>query len=398
MITSDSVEPALPAAPAGAGDVGCPALVTTVDLDVIAANARIVRDIAGTDMITVVKADGYGHGAVPVARAALAGGASELGVAWIKEGRALRAAGIDAHITTWLHTNDADFADAIVDDLDIALSSTRQLEAVIAAARQVGRTATVTVKLDTGLHRSGVAEREWADFAAALAAASAEESVQLRGLMTHLACGDEPDHPLNTEQAIRFDSAAVDLARLGIAPQVCHIANSAATLTRPDLARDLVRPGIAIYGYSPVPDRGDFGLRPAMTLSAEVALIKPVAAGEGVSYGHAWIAPADTVVAVLPAGYADGVPRSLSGRLRVRIGDRIFDQVGRICMDQLVVDLGADGGGVTEGDRAVLFGAGTGGEQTATDWADLLGTIDYEIVTGMGGRSVRQYRGGGSHG
>lgn len=368
------------------------ALNATIDLDAIGHNLDVVRAAAApAGVIAVVKADAYGHGAVPVARSVLAAGASELGVAVIAEGLELRAAGIDAHITTWLHTNSADFAAAIRADLDIGISSRRQLAAVVAAAGAVGVPATVTVKADTGLGRSGVAPDEWRDFVADLATAVADEAVVVRGLMCHLARGDEPDHPLNSVQAQRLDDARADLVRAGAAPLVVHIANSPAALTRPDLARDLVRPGIALFGGNPIPGR-DFGLVPAMTLSAEVALVKRLPAGQGVSYGHTWVADHDTVVGVIPAGYADGVPRLGSGKLRVHIGGRPFEQIGRICMDQFVIDLGPTGSGVAEGDTAVLFGTGADGGPTAGDWADAIGTIDYEILARIGGRADRVYR------
>ncbi|WP_454162576.1 alanine racemase [Gordonia iterans] len=374
-------------------------LTATVDLSAIAHNVGVITECAGTSVIAVVKADGYGHGAVPAARAALRAGAAELGTAHLAEALALRAAGIDAHITSWLHAPGADFDAAITADIDIAISSPRQLAAVVAAARRTGTTATVTAKVDTGLGRSGIALDEWPQTAHDLAQAQAEGAVRLRAMMCHLACGDEPDNPLNTEQAQRLDAAADDLRRLGVVPELTHIANSPAALTRPDLARDLVRPGLAVYGCSPIPEQGDFGLIPAMTLTAEVALIKRIPAGQGVSYGHRWIAPRDTVVAVLPAGYADGVPRLLSGRFDAVVGDRRFPGVGRICMDQLVIDLGPDGGGVREGDRAVLFGptpAGRPRVPTAADWAAAIGTIDYEIVSGVRGRAVRRYVGDGA--
>ncbi|GAA14645.1 alanine racemase [Gordonia alkanivorans] len=367
------------------------ALTATVDLGAIAHNLDVLRTASNAAVMAVVKADAYGHGAVPVAKAAIAAGAAELGVAHITEARALRAAGIDAPITAWLHTPGADFSGAVTDRIEIALSSAAQLDAVVAAARATGVEASVTAKVDTGLNRSGVAVDEWDDFAEKLAKAHAGGAVTVRAVMCHLARGDEPDHPLNSEQAARLDAAAADLARLGAAPEIMHIANSPAALTRPDLARDLVRPGIALYGRTPVPELGDFGLIPAMTLSARVALVKKVAAGQGVSYSHTWITPHDTVVAIVPAGYADGVPRLLSGRIRVRIADRLFDGIGRICMDQFVVDLGPDGAGVREGDEVELFGTGARGGVTAKDWADAIGTIDYEIVSQVGNRAVRRY-------
>ncbi|NMO02409.1 alanine racemase [Gordonia sp. TBRC 11910] len=371
-----------------------PDLTATIDLSAIAHNVGVLRDASGVDVLAVVKADAYGHGAVPVARTVLASGAVGLGVARMTEALALREAGIDAPITAWLHTGATDFAAGIDAGIDIAVSSQRQLDAVVAAARVSGRTAIVSIKVDTGLRRSGVAVEEWSDFTDAAAKALADNTIELRSMMTHLARGDEPDDPLNSAQAAELDAAVADFARIGIRPHSVHVANSPAALTRPDLSRDLVRPGIAVYGRSPIPRLGDFGLIPAMEVSAQVALVKRVRAGEGVSYGHEWIARRDSLIAVIPAGYADGVPRAMSGKLRVGVNGRIFDAVGRVCMDQFVIDLGPDGGGVVEGDRAVLFGSGADGGPTALDWAEATGTIDYEIVSGIGARVVRRYIGG----
>jgi alanine racemase len=195
-------------------------------------------------------------------------------------------------------------------------------------------------------------------------------------------------------QRARF-VAAIDAAkRIGLTPELVHLSNSAAAMTRPDLAFDMVRPGIAIYGLSPVPERGPLGLRPAMTLRGRVALVKEVAAGEGVSYGHEWIAPRDTHVALLPLGYADGIPRALGGRFEVLLGGVRRPSIGRVCMDQVVVDLGPQPPTVREGDHAIFFGPGDSGEPIAQDWADTLRTIHYEVVTGVRGRTVRTY----SHG
>lgn len=372
-----------------------PQAEAVIDLDAVAHNVRHLCEFAGdAAVMAVVKADAYNHGAVPVARAALAAGARELGVTTLAEALELRAAGIDAPILSWLHTVDADFAPAIAEKIEIGVSSSRHLAAVVAAARTVGVTATVTAKVDTGLNRNGVARDEWADFVRELARAQAEGAVELRGAFSHLAHGDEPDHPVNAEQRDRLHDAVADLRRNSLAPQVVHLANSAATVTRADLRFDMVRPGIAIYGLTPIPELGDFGFRPVMTLRTRVALVKKVTAGSGVSYGHRWVAPADTMVALLPVGYADGVRRNLSGRIEVQLGDRRRPQLGRVCMDQIVVDLGPDGGGVNEGDSALLFGDGRHGEPGAQDWAAMLDTINYEIVTGVGGRTVRTYVGG----
>jgi alanine racemase len=364
-----------------------------VDLEAIAHNVRLLREHAGgAQVMAVVKADGYGHGATPVARAALAAGATELGVATVEEALALRRDGITAPVLAWLHRPGTDFAPAVQADVAIAVSGVRQLGDLLDAAERTGRTATVTVKADTGLNRNGVGAAEFPAMLTALKRAQSAGAVRVRGLMSHLVHGDDPDNPLNDIQAQRLTEMRTHAADHGVQFEIVHLANSPAALTRPDLAFDLVRPGIAVYGQTPIPQRGDMGLRPAMTLKCPVALVRSVRAGEGVSYGHTWIADRDTTLALLPVGYADGIFRTLSNRIDVLINGRLHRNVGRICMDQFVVDVGP-GGGVSEGDEAILFGPGTQGEPTAQDWADLLGTINYEVVTSPRGRIVRSYRG-----
>lgn len=370
---------------------------TIVDLDAIAHNVRILRAHAGdAAVMVVVKADGYNHGAVEVARAALAAGAAQLGVTTVAEAVALRAAGIEAPILCWLNVCDADYAAAVAADIEIGVSSPEQLAAVAAAARQLGRPALVSLKVDTGLNRNGIEPHVYPVMLATLRELVDEEVVRFRAIFSHLAHADEPYHPVIDLQRDRFLESIVAAKEFGLEPELVHLANSAATLTRPDLAFDMVRPGIAVYGLTPVPEIGEFDLRPAMTFQAEVALVKQVAAGEGVSYGHEWIAPADTTVALVPAGYADGVFRLLGNRMEVWVGGRRRPNRGRVCMDQLVVELGDNADGVAEGDTAILFGSGSRGEPRAQDWADLLGTIHYEVVCAPRGRVLRRYRGGGS--
>ena len=366
-----------------------------VDLDAIAHNVAVLREHAGpAAVMAVVKADGYGHGASEVGRAAVAAGVAELGVATIGEALALRADGITAPILAWLHPPGTEFDPALDAGVQIGVSSVRQIEHLLAAVGRTGETAVVTIKVDTGLNRNGVGPREFPAVLDALDHAAAAGAVRIRGIMSHLANGDIPNDPLNDLQAQRFSAMIAEARRRGIEFEVAHLSNSPSTMTRPDLAFDMVRPGIAVYGLSPIPDLGSMGLRPAMTLSCPVAMVKTVAAGEGVSYGHAWIAPRDTVVALLPIGYADGVFRNLGGRIDVLIGGRLRPSVGRICMDQFVVDLGPECSDVAEGDQAVIFGPGNDGEPTAQDWAEMLGTIHYEVVTSPRGRVVRTYRGG----
>ena len=364
-----------------------------VDLGAIQHNVRLLCEHAGrAQVMAVVKADGYGHGATEVARAALAAGAAELGVATVDEALALRADGITAPVLAWLHPPGIDFGPALRADVEIAVSSVRQLDELLDAVRRTGKTAIVTVKVDTGLNRNGVAPALYPTMLAALRQAVAEDAIRLRGLMSHLVYADQPRNPINDVQAQRFADMLAQARNEGLRFEVVHLANSSATMSRPDLAFDLVRPGIAVYGLSPVPDLGDMGLIPAMTVKCVVSLVKSIRTGEGVSYGHTWIAERDTNVALMPIGYADGVFRTLGGRLEVLINGRRRPGVGRICMDQFLVDLGPGRLDVTEGDEAILFGPGTRGEATAQDWADLLGTIHYEVVTSPRGRITRTYR------
>lgn len=363
-----------------------------VDLGAIRHNVRLLREFAGSaEVMAVVKADGYGHGAARVGQAAIEAGASELGVATLAEALDLRRDGVTAPVLCWLHAPGTDFAPALAADVQLGVSSTRQLGEVLDATRRTGRTATVTVKVDTGLSRNGVGAAEFPALLAALRNAAADGAIRLRGLMSHLACGDDPTSPANDRQARRFAEMRTQAREAGVEFEMHHLSNSPAAMTRPDLAFDMVRPGIAVYGQTPIPARGDMGLRPAMTLTCPVAQVRRLAAGDGVSYGHTWVADADTTVALIPLGYADGVFRGLSGRMSVLINGKLRPNVGRICMDQFVVDLGPGPVDVSEGDDAVLFGPGDDGEPTTQDWAKTLGTINYEVVTSPRGRVSRVY-------
>ena len=373
-------------------DLGSTAATAVVDLGAIAHNVRLLKEHAGdAEVMAVVKADGYGHGAAQVGRVALAAGAAELGVATVSEALELRRDGIGAPLLCWLHAPGTDFAPALSADVQVGVSSVRQLDEVLDAVDRTGRTAVVTVKVDTGLSRNGVGAAEFPAMLDALKRATAADAVRVRGIMSHLACGDEPESPVNDIQAQRFSQFRAQASDAGVTFEVAHLCNSPTAMTRPDLAYDMVRPGIAVYGQTPIPERGDMGLRPALTVKCLVSMVRSIKAGDGVSYGHTWIADRDTTVALLPLGYADGVYRSLSGRLEVLINGRRRRGVGRICMDQFVVDLGPGPVDVVEGDEAILFGPGDAGEPTAQDWAELVGTINYEIVTSPRGRITRVY-------
>jgi alanine racemase len=354
-----------------------------IDVGAIRHNVRVLSARArssGARTMAIVKSDGYGHGALAVAGAALESGADSIGVASIGEALQLRAGGITAPVLCWLYVEDDDFAPAIAADIELSASSLTSLRRIAVAAERQDRIARVHLKIDTGLCRNGCPAELWPALVEAAAKAEADGRVEVVAVWSHLACADELGHASIDRQAERFHLAHEQALAAGLNP-IRHLANSAAVLTRPDLHFELVRPGIAVYGLDPVPQHGDHDLRPAMTFRSSVALTKRVAAGESVSYGQAWTAGQPTHLALVPVGYADGVPRTLSGRMSVWLAGKRRPVVGRVCMDQLVVDCGDDQ--VREGDEVLLFGPGDRGEPTAAEWAAEIGTIHYEIVTGM---------------
>lgn len=375
-----------------------------IDLDAVRANVRTLRARAPrAELMAVVKADAYGHGAVRCARAAREAGAGWLGTATPQEALALRAAGDRGRLLCWLWTPGGPWREAIEADIDVSASGRWALDEIVAAARACGRTARVQLKADTGLGRNGCQPADWPDLVAAARAAEAEGALRVTGVWSHFACADEPGHPANAAQLDAFREALAVAERAGLDPEVRHHANSPATLTLPESHFDLVRPGVSVYGLSPSPQVGvaaDLGLRPAMTLSASLALVKEVPASHGVSYGHAYRTPGHTTLALVPLGYADGVPRHVSGRgpsqpgAPVLVAGKWRTVAGRVAMDQFVVDLGGDP--ARAGDEAVLFGPGDRGEPTAEDWARAAGTISYEIVTRISARVPKVYRDTGS--
>ncbi len=362
----------------------------TISPAAIRDNVALLRERAGgAAVMAMVKADGYGHGAIETARAALAGGATWLGVAILPEALALRAAGFEVPILVALGTPGEPYDRGVARDIDLTAGTAGLVTEIAAAAARVGRPARVHLKADTGMSRGGAAPDDWPALVDAALAAEATGRIKVVGLFSHFACADEPGHP-SIQRQLNVFAEAIELAeKAGVRPEVRHLANSAATLTIPAARFDLVRPGIAVYGHSPIPRAGTFGLRPAMTLTARVALTKRVAAGSGVSYGHTYRTPAETTLALIPAGYGDGVPRHGSNVLEVLAAGRRRRIAGRVCMDQFVIDMGDDD--VSAGDEVILFGPGEHGEPTAQDWADAIGTISYEIVTRIGPRVPRAY-------
>ena len=367
----------------------------TVDLDAIRHNADVLKRRAGdAELMAVVKGDAYGHGLIPVAGAALDGGATWLGVAQLREALQLREAGVTAPVLSWLHAPGTDFDAAVAADVQVAVPHVWEIDEVAEAARRAGKPATVHLKVDTGLARNGAYGPQWPELLTAAAKLQAEGVIDVAGIMTHFIFADSPQHPSVLAQQEAFAQAVMDAEQAGLDVRVRHMANSAATLTGSDVAWDMVRPGIALYGLSPVPDIGssrDFDLVPAMTVDANVTIAKRVPAGQGVSYGHTYVTDRETTLIDVPIGYSDGIPRSASGKGPVQVGGQRFTVSGRVCMDQFVVDVGDLP--VAEGDRVVLFGSGENGEPTAQDWAEAAGTISYEIVGRMSGRLPRIYRG-----
>ncbi|MEU2869036.1 alanine racemase [Streptomyces olivoreticuli] len=366
-----------------------------VDLAALRANVRTLRARAPkAQLMAVVKANAYGHGAVPCARAAREAGAAWIGTATPDEALALRAAGDRGRLMCWLWTPGGPWREAVEADIDVSVSGLWAVREVSDAARACGRTARVQLKIDTGLGRSGCQPDDWPELIAAARAAEDEGLIKVTGVWSHFACADEPGHPSIQAQLRVFKDAVGYAERQGIEPEVRHIANSPATLTLPESHFDLVRTGLAIYGVSPSPEVGtpaDLGLKPVMTLSASLASVKRVPGGHGVSYGHHYVTPGATTLALVPVGYADGIPRAASGTGPVLVGGKWRTVAGRVAMDQFVVDLGGDSARV--GDEAVLFGPGDRGEPTAEDWARATGTIAYEVVTRITSRVPRVYVG-----
>ncbi len=384
-------------APVGSGSppqkAPSPRTEAVVNRDAISANVAALREHVGRrDVMAVVKADGYGHGIVESARAARTGGATWLGVAVLDEALRLRAAGDTGPILSWLAVPGERYGDAVAADIEVTAYSIAQLDEIAAAARQTGRKAAVQLKIDTGLNRGGSTAVEWDTLVHRAAGHQARGAVAVTGVWSHLARSDEPGHSSIRAQVQAFDSAVASARAAGLDPEHLHLANSGGVLAAPDTWYTLVRPGIAVYGVSPFADDwSPVPLEAAMTLQAAIALVKRVGAGEGVSYGHTYVTDRETTVALVPLGYADGVPRHASSRGEVLLNGHRYRVAGRVCMDQFVLDVGNDF--PRAGDCAVLFGAARDGNPTASDWARAADTIGYEIVTRIGSRVPRRYVG-----
>lgn len=362
-----------------------------IDLEALRHNVRRLRAAAPTsELMAVVKADAYGHGLVACARAAREAGARWLGVALPSEALELRSAGDTGRVLCWLSVPGERFEDLISADIDVSAYDLATLAAIAVAARSTGITARVHLKVDTGLSRGGATLEDWPALLAETSRLVAEGSVTLAGVWSHLAYADEPGNPVIAQQVAAFESALAATRAAGLEPEFRHLANSAATLRLPATHYDMVRPGIAVYGVSPGSELGtetELGLRPVMSLKARLALVKDVPAGSGVSYGHTYTTSDETRLALVPLGYADGIPRAGTNVGPVFAAGRVRTIAGRVCMDQFVLDVGD--AQVSSGDEVIVFGSAERGEPTASDWARACDTIGYEIVTRIGPRVPR---------
>jgi alanine racemase len=354
-----------------------------IDLSAVAANTLRFATVADGDLMAVVKADGFGHGAADVIRTTLANGATWLGATSLAEAVAAREAAADVPILSWLNPAACDIEAAHRHRIDLAVPSVQHLDAIVDAGRRIR----VHLQLDTGMARDGASPDEWQVLVTAARQAQAAGRVEVVGIMGHLAMADLPDHPTNMTGLMELLRAVEIAEHAGLRPSVRHVAATAATLTAPTTHLDMVRIGAGLVGIDP---SGSTRLRSALRLTAPVVQVRRVPAGTGVGYGHTYVTDRPTTLALLPVGYADGVPRAASGRAAVLVAGRRRPVAGMISMDQAVVDLGDEP--VALGTRAVVFGPGDEGEPTVEDWAGWAATVPHEIVTGIGARVRRSVR------
>lgn len=362
-----------------------------IDLDAVAANLQTMRALVGKAMVCgVVKANAYGHGMIEVARKLEAAGADYIGVADVTEALELRNGGIDLPILAWLHDPRESFVLAVDAGIELGLANLEQLDRVATAAQHLGRVARVHLKIDTGLGRNGSSEADWPELLKTAHGLVAEGFIQVVGIFSHLSCTSEAD---DLRQIARFETAVDQARAAGIDFELRHLTASDGSIKYPQAHYDMVRVGVALYGLSPFTENtsADFGLRPAMTATALVTQVKRVAAGEGVSYGYLHRTAAEANLALVAVGYAEGLPRDASGNAQVSIKGKKYQILSRIAMDQFVLDVGDDD--VVAGDTVTLFGDPAAGVPSADDLARAGDTINYEIVTRMGGRFKRTYLG-----
>lgn len=369
--------------PAAAGPAA--GALLRVDLAAVADNTRKLASRTSAALMAVVKADGFGHGAAAVAATALSNGATSLGVTSIDEALSLREAGFESRILSWLNEPDADFSAACAAGVEVAAPSLAHLCRAADAARAARRTLKVHLFVDCGMARDGATSAEWADLCRASRQSEVQGNVKVVGIMGHLPFADEADPVRNSEGRRLFMLAAGQAEAAGLRPTELHLGATSVALTDEMSHLDMLRVGAGLVGIDPT---GTTSLRPAMTLDAPLVQIRNVSAGTGVGYGHVWRAAAETRLGLVPLGYADGIPRHATNRAQVHVGGVRCPVVGRVSMDQIVIELGA--APAVPGDRVTIFGPGDRGEPTVKEWAAWCGTIEHEIVTGIGPRVRRQ--------
>ncbi len=363
-----------------------------IDLGAIKDNvSALARHVGGAQVMAVVKSDGYGHGMIPAAAAALAGGATWLGVVHVAEAVALRQAGVTAPVLCLLGAPDAPHEEAVRHDVDLSAGSADLVRQIAAAAERAARPARLHLKADTGMSRGGATAADWPGLIDTALAAQAAGQARIVGVWSHLASADIPGHPSIDAQQAAFRDAVEVAERMGAHPEIRHLANTAAALNLPETRFDLVRPGGGIYGLATLPGGAPGWLRPAMTVRTVLVQVKRVPAGAGVSYGHRYITARDATLGLVPLGYSEGVPRQATNTGQVQVRGRRWTISGTVCMNQFVIDFGNEP--VASGDEVLLFGPGDTGEPTAQEWADALGTISYDIVTRFAGRVPKSYSG-----
>jgi len=364
-----------------------------VNLSAIADNLKLIKSKTTAQVLAVVKADAYGHGLIQVGKAAEAAGADWLGTALLEEGIALRNSGIKVPIISWLTPLGEDFKTAINLNIDLSVSSIELLAEVISAGKVVKKIPRVHIEVDTGMSRGGVGD-DWQAFLTELTKAVIVNQINIVGIWSHFARADEPDEVMNKEQLTVFEDRIKSASAAGIKAEFIHIANSAAALTNKSADKNIIRWGIGLYGLSPdinnLGDSKSLNLKPAMRLKAKLHLVKAVKAGVSVGYGGTAITKSDTKLGVVTLGYADGIPRNANNLAGIFVAGNRAPLIGRVSMDQFVVDLGINSLAKT-GDEVIVFGDGAGGEYTADEWAKAAGTINYEIVTRIGSRVPRIY-------
>ncbi len=360
-----------------------------VDLEAIASNYKKLKSLTDAKVMAIVKADAFGHGMIEVSKKLESIGVDMLATADLEEAQQIRAAGVKSEILAWLHGSDTDFESAIKNNIQIGLSTVAGLEKVAQAAKKVSGTAKVHLKVDTGLGRNGAALSDWPAVVKKAVEFRNEGLVELVGVFSHLSGTSEAD---DANQLKVFEEAVALAESLGAKFSLRHLAASAATLGQKAAHLDMVRVGIALYGLDPNPHHkaADFGLIPAMRVSSEVVSVKQVPAGHGVSYGYLHKTSSPSTLVLVPFGYGEGMPRIATGRASVLLNGKRYPILARIAMDQFILDVGNDP--VSVGDEVVIFGNAAKGEPTAEELALAAETINYEIVTRIGGRAKRVFK------